>query len=82
MEDTDKANINDIFQAEEKMFFALYDFLSEKYKSFISKKIKEEKEIFGSISKVEKKVDKKPEIKKSEIDENYFDKRSLNINNL
>jgi hypothetical protein len=87
MENNKKINIvNDesvsIVQKQKDMFYSIYDFISDKYKNIISEKIEQQENILNKIIKEEIKEENHFEIDKTELDPTYFNKKSLNINNL
>jgi hypothetical protein len=74
--------INSIIIKQKDMFYSIYDFISDKYKNIISEKIKQEEGALNKTITDEKKEEESFEIDKTELDPTYFNKRSLNINNL
>jgi hypothetical protein len=75
--------INDLFAKEGEMLASLEGCISLEAKNFILNKISDQKKILLGIvdkeAKAQEKIDNRP---KPAIDDNYFDKKPLNLNNI
>lgn len=74
--------INLIVTKQKDMFYSIYDLISDENKDIILKKIKHQEDLLDKIFIDEQNEEESFEIDKTELDQTYFNKRSLNINNL
>ena len=75
--------INKLFSLEEEMLLSIESYIAPETKKKIIDKIRKQKDILMGIVNTELEIQEK--IKRSvkpTIDDNYFDKKPLNINNI
>lgn len=75
--------VNNVFLEENEMFLSISDYLSPETKDIIIDKISKQNETLIRIANKELQIEERINNEaKPVIDDNYFDKKPLNINNI